>query len=173
MGDWFLSREGQTIYVKQRINLPKHAVMITHINTSFFYRIASWVVHALRLQGTTLQLPPSPGAIWTSHIFLPQTTKPQDRAPQLSITKAQWVVFLRSAPLEKCVVPWASWGPCTTSYCWVWQHSAPDVPREKVTCRRHKTTCRNVGTIMFCWALGKTYLQSRYGLQCVIWVTLL
>lgn len=110
---------------------------------------------------------------WTSPIFLPQTTRPQDGATQLSITKAQWVVLLRSAPQEQRDSLWASWGPRTTSYCWGWQHPASDVPQEKVTCRRHKTTHRNVGSIMVCWALGRIYSQYRYGLQCAIWVTLL
>ena len=152
-----LSREGQTISFQWRVNLPKNCFSLTPINSPFFYLIASRLVHSLRLRGTprfSFLLFLGRSEHQTIHIrspiFLPQTTRPQVRATQLSITKPQWIVLLRSAPQEKRAVPSASRAPRTSSYCWAWQRPDSDAPQEKVSYRRHKTTCRNMGSIMIC-----------------------
>lgn len=44
---------------------------LTHINTPFFYLIASWLVHSVKLWGTLLQFPHLPRAVWIHISHLP------------------------------------------------------------------------------------------------------
>lgn len=80
-----------------------------------------------------------------------------------------WIIEVSTAGAVCCPLD----QPHTTSCCWGWQGPASADPRGRWAVGDTKSSCRNVGSIMVCWALCKICPQSRYRLQCAIWVTLL